>query len=295
MTRYIKILLAAFLALLLGLIAALVVISTISWEYAKPWINERATTLAERPAAVNGDLTLRWVKPPYQQGWRRWIPWPEISAHDIVLGSPWENAENTAAIKNLKIIVNPWALIDHKVQAPEVVIQDAAISLEKRQDGSNNWTFGDKRGAAPPSWTFELRDLSLKNVSLRYIDATRKLELAATFNSLRPSGTAHSQPAQAHSAPAGVDSDNGPASPGSGQYDINWTVEGSVEGEAVKGKGRMGTLLSLQAGAAPMRVDGNVQIGSTTIGVTGALPKLDFTGPLDVQLRLAGDVIFRRR
>ena len=88
MPRYVKIILAGLAALLLSLILCVIVISTVSWEYAKPWINQQASTLANRPVAVNGRLTLRWVKPSNQEGWRSWIPWPEISADNIMLGNP---------------------------------------------------------------------------------------------------------------------------------------------------------------------------------------------------------------
>lgn len=269
MPRYVKIILAGLAALLLSLILCVIVISTVSWEYAKPWINQQASTLANRPVAVNGRLTLRWVKPSNQEGWRSWIPWPEISADNIMLGNPWKDAENMANIKSLKVVFNPWALPGHTVQIQNLEVRDGNISLEKREDKSNNWTFGKQQDTQASTWDFKIQHLILNNVQLRFADQTRQLDLTATFNSLRqasPSAASNPEP-----------------------YEVDWVVKGTYQDKAVQGKGRMGTLLSLRADAAPLRMDGDVQIDSTSIGATGTLPKLDLSGPLDIQLRLSGD------
>src|SRR3546814_20940565 len=64
MQRYAKLILWTCLGLLLALVLAVTVLATMDWNRARPWINQQATELAGRPAAIQCDLALYWVKSP---------------------------------------------------------------------------------------------------------------------------------------------------------------------------------------------------------------------------------------
>lgn len=263
MPRSLKVVLWAVLGLMAALVLCVVLISTVSWTAAKPWINRQASALAHRQAGVEGDLTLRWVKPTDQAGWRRWLPWPEIHAENITLGNPWDASGNMAEITSLTVVFNPWALFAHTVQIRRLDIEDSALSFERRADKTNNWTFGADDGS-PSRWNFELQNIHLKNVAVRAVDVTRELDLKGTVNS-----------AQASSS----------GSP----YGVGWTASGTYRGEPVEGKGQLGKILSLQQSGTPFPVQGEARIGATTIAVEGSFTRQDTQTLLDVKLKLAGD------
>ncbi len=120
MPRYIKIILWGCVGLLVILILAVVIAATFNWNHAKPWINRQASELAHRPVAIEGDLSVKWLRSDEQSGWRGWVPWPEITAQQLIVGNPPESAleGNMAEIKNLTVVVNPWALLTHTVDLP---------------------------------------------------------------------------------------------------------------------------------------------------------------------------------
>src|SRR3546814_3283569 len=120
MPRYAKIILWTCLGLLLALVLAVTVLATMDWNRARPWINQQATELAGRPVAIQGDLALDWVKSPSATptGWRAKVPWPQITAHDLVVGNPagLELDQGMARVSGLSVVINPMALVAHKGQ-----------------------------------------------------------------------------------------------------------------------------------------------------------------------------------
>ncbi|MBV6271919.1 AsmA family protein [Alcaligenaceae bacterium CGII-47] len=263
MSRYRKLMLGAFILLAMSFIVVVVLISTVSWSYAKPWINRQASAIAHRPAAVNGELTLRWVKPIQQTGWRQWLPWPEIRADHIMLGNPRQEAGELAQIDHLTIVFNPWALFGRTVQVERLNIQDATLSLERRVDKSNNWTFGSDDEQASSDWTFDLRNVTLKDVVVELDDRIQNLQLNGNINS----------------------------TPQSSRYGLSWTASGTYRDAAVQGKGQLGDILALRHSKMSFPVQGDMQIGTTTINVEGAFTKKDANILIDVNLKLAGDTM----
>ncbi|MEO9122469.1 MAG: AsmA family protein, partial [Burkholderiaceae bacterium] len=133
MPRYAKIILWGCLVFLAGFILCVALVSTGGLNYAKPWLNRQASALADRPVAILGDLSLHWTRPRDQEGWRRWLPWPQIHAEQIIIGNPWNEPEtNMAEINAVTVSLNPLALLDHIVQISSLNVQGANILLERR-------------------------------------------------------------------------------------------------------------------------------------------------------------------
>src|SRR5690606_1502989 len=228
------------------------------------------TELAGRPVAIQGDLSLDWVKPgsAADQGWRGWVPWPEITAHDLVVGNPTGVASDRgmAKVSALKAVINPLALLARHVQIARLDIENAQLYLERSADGVANWTFANKESAeADKKWTVDLQKLSLKSVHAQVDDAASKLNLKTDLDTLNESG------------PEG--------------YGMGWKATGSYNGADITGEGKTGGVLSLRQGDDPFPLRGNVAIGTTKIGLEGSVTRPQSLAALDVKLTLEGETM----
>ncbi|WP_353149932.1 AsmA family protein [Pollutimonas bauzanensis] len=267
MPRYIKIILWACLGVVLTLVLAMLLVATFNWNYAKPWINRQATELAGRPVAIEGDLSVKWLGPAKQGGWRGWVPMPQITAQQITVGNPQDSKldVNMADIKNLEVVVNPLALLNQTIQIPRLKIESANVHLDRNAEGANNWTFTQPRAdkSAPSKWEFDLQTLQLSQARIRVVDAASKLDLDAELDSLEEVGKEG--------------------------YGIGFKASGSYNDADIKGTGQSGGILSLQSGSDPFPLQGEVKVGETAISIEGSVTRPQQLAGLDVRLKLAGD------
>jgi len=187
----------------LAVIAAFIIfILVFDWNRARPWINQRISESTGRQFAIQGDLKLAWHKPDTpQSGWSNWVPWPRLSAQDIVLGNPdWlSEPAQMAAIRQVTFTLNPLPLLSHKIVLPVLEIDTPQVFLLRDKDARNNWTF---KPSDPSAWDFELQKLILKTGTLQLKDALQKIDIRADIDTLDPDKencTALAGPSKAHS------------------------------------------------------------------------------------------------
>lgn len=267
MPRYVKIILGVCLSLIVLLALSVVLLATFDWNHARPWINRQASELTGRPVAIQGDLDVQWQKPGTEKGWRAWLPWPQITANDVIMGNPsWSPQEkNMAQVSRLSVLINTAALLDHTVQIASLQIGQADLLLQRQADGKANWTFNQDKKDAPSAWKVDLQSLSLESVRAQVIDAASQLDLKAELDTLQEQG------------PEG--------------YGLGWKAGGTYRDADIKGEGKTGGLLSLQEGGEPFPVRGEVHVGTTTIGLEGSVTRPQALAALDVRLKLAGDTM----
>jgi uncharacterized protein involved in outer membrane biogenesis len=267
MPRYIKIILWACSGILVTLALAVLIVATFNWNHAKPWINRQATELAHRPVAIEGDLSVNWLRFKEQNGWRGWVPWPEITAQGLTVGNPRGSAleGNMAEVKNLTVVINPWALLDHTIELPRLKVDEANVVLNRDAQGVNNWTFTDDEAAdkAPSKWQVDLQQVQLSRARVHVVDVPSKLDMNAELDTLQQT------------------SQEG--------YGIGFKASGTYNDAAIKGEGQTGDILSLQTGSAPFPLQGKVSVGETIIGIEGSVTKPQQLAALDVKLSLAGN------
>lgn len=252
------------LLLLLGLAAiGIALVLSLDWNRARPWINQRVSEATGRPFAIRGDLVLQWNNPETETGWRRWVPWPRLSAHDITLGNAdWsKTGPHLAEIKQLTFSLNPLSLLDHTIRIPTLELAGPVLSLERTADGKNNWTLASDN-TAPSAWKLDLQRLVLNHGTVKLADAQAKLNLKIDVESL-PRETAEG-------------------------YGIGWKLGGTFRQTPLHGSGRAGAVLSLQQDKKPYPLQAGVQIGTTRIDIAGTLTKPDALAALDLRLKLSG-------
>ncbi|AKZ65045.1 hypothetical protein F506_22435 [Herbaspirillum hiltneri N3] len=253
------------LAGVIALIVLLVIlIITFDWNRARPWINQRVSDATGRHFAIQGDLVVKWRAPDSPQtSWARWIPWPHVSANDIVLGNPdWAPANsNMATVKQLNVTLNPWPLLQHKIVLPDLEAQDPYLQLLRRKDAVNNWTF--KSDDSPSTWQFRPEKIVIRKGVVELDDAIQKARARAEIDTLDPDKEKI--------------------------YGIGWSVKGSFNKADINGEGKAGGVLSLQDESKPYPLEADVRVGKTRIAVKGTLTKPQELAALDLQLNLSGD------
>jgi uncharacterized protein involved in outer membrane biogenesis len=245
------------LALLATIGFLIALIAAFDWNRAKPWINERVSNATGRMFAVRGDLTVDWQAPPASvTGWRRWIPWAHVRAHDIVLGNPdWVDApSDMARIKQLSATIAPLPLLRRQVIVPELRLDTPRLHLQRAGDGRNNWTFDD---GPPSAWHFRLDRLRIDSGMVRLVDGIRNADIRAGIDS-RADDT------------------------------IAWKLTGSLAGDEVSGSGEAGRILALQEQQTQYPIKADLKVGKTRIAANGTLTNPRQLAALDLELKLSG-------
>lgn len=303
----------------LALIAILViVIMTFDWNRLKPWLNRTVSEAIGRPFAVNGDLVLTWKKPVDESGWRRWVPWPRLSASDIVVGNPeWASEPQFATARELIFLLRPLPLLAKQIALPSIAVDGPSVSLERLADSRNNWTFPTKESKEPSRWELEIGAVELSRGSIALKDAVKKVTLRVDVDTIGdqalydrtrdgdlPLGakadTAASAPSAASVPPASKSAQTSPASAASGseanatgvtgeRYGIRWRATGTYNQATINATGKAGAVLSLRDSNRPFPLQADVRVGSTRASIEGTLTDPVHLGALDVRLRLSGD------
>lgn len=257
-----KFLLATGLGLLLaGLLMVLLVpltISLIDWNIAKPWITERVSRASGRTFAIHGDLHLSWQKPAdTEQSWRRFIPWPHLRAHELALGNPdWSGTGPTMVkVPQVDFTLNPLLLFDKTISVSSLVLTDPELVLELGQDGQNNWTFKQNETRSP--WRLELQDLALTRGTVRLVDPVKQADVSTRINTLADGS-------------------------------VVWRIDGKLRNDIVRGEGKAGALLSLQASDVKYPVEAQLKVGQTDVSARGTLTNPRHFSALDVTLKISG-------
>lgn len=247
------------LAILVLCVAALL---SFDWNRAKPWVSTHVSEATGRTFAIQGNLGITWHTPPGDvPGWRSWIPWPRLTAQDVRFGNPeWAHAPLMVEAQQVTFSINPLPLIEKRIVIPTLSLDTPKLTLERQQDGRNNWTFGS--GGQPSAWKLDLQRLALHRGTIQIIDAIRDAKLDVKLDML---DEAHAE-----------------------GYRIGWTLGGILGGEKVEGRGKAGSILSLKDQSTEYPLEADVHVGKTTLQAKGTLTDPRKLVALDLQLKISG-------
>ncbi|WP_292932757.1 AsmA family protein [Noviherbaspirillum sp.] len=229
------------------------------WNRTKPWISSRVAEATGRAFNIGGNLSLTWHAPQGEQGWRAWVPWPRLAARDVSFGNPdWAEKPFMAKAREVSFSISPLPLLSKKIVIPSLALSTPELSLERLQDGRNNWTFGS---GGKSEWQFELQRLILTKGEVQLKDAIKHANLKAEIDTL---GNGNDE-----------------------NLRLGWRVAGTYNGEEVSGQGRAGGILSLQQKNTQYPIDATVRVGKTSIDAKGSLTDPRRVAALDLQLKIA--------
>ncbi|MEL7697703.1 MULTISPECIES: AsmA family protein [Pantoea] len=272
--------------LLLLIVIIIVVIATFDWNRLKPTINKKVTTELNRPFAIRGDLGVDWARNPQEQGWRRWVPWPQVHAEDIMLGNPPDIPDLTMVhLQRIDATLAPLALLHKELFIPWIKLQRPDARLVQTADKKNNWTFNlassdsNDQQAAPSAWSFRLDNILFDQGQIRYRDAINHADVTVQVNPL-------GKPVPYGQIAGGDDKQQG-----AGDFVFGWQARGTYNDEKLNGEGKIGGMLSLRSQTTPFPVQADIRNGTTRVQVTGGVKDPMNLGGLDVRLRFSGDTL----
>jgi uncharacterized protein involved in outer membrane biogenesis len=274
-------------AVLLLVIAALIVfILTFDWNRARPYINRKVSESTGRDFAIEGDLRVKFRQGlQTEPGWRRYVPRPEISAGNVRMSNPtWSSVgPQMAAAQRIDISMHLLPLLHKQVVLTDLGLVAPVVALQRREDGSNTWTFHPDKKDEPSEWSVEIQRMAFANGNLRYLDEGIGLDLRAKVASIAGDAGGAGKAAPA-SAPA---ADN--AAPPVQKFGLQFELGGSYHKAPVSGSGKAGAVLSLQDERTVYPVQADAKIGANKISVDGTLTDPRSLSGIDLKLSLAGD------
>ncbi|MBM7061272.1 AsmA family protein [Pseudomonas sp. UL073] len=275
-------------AVLVLLLAMLVIaIATFDWNRIKPTLNEKVSAALDRPFAIDGDLSVRWLREGDEAGWRRLLPWPHLVAEQLRLGNPeWLKGGEFVSLQRVELRLSPLPLLWKQVVIPQIQLTAPQAQLVRRADGRNNWNFdlGSQDPQAPEAapWTLEIGSIGFDRGVLRLDDES--LNSQATLQ-VEPLGKPipFSDIVGAKVAAKAREQQAVPQ-----DYAFGWKVDGRLRGLPLAGSGKVGGLLALRDASQPLPLQADVRIGATHIVLAGTLSDPANLGALDLRLQLSG-------
>jgi len=182
--RWFRLLLVIGAIIVLVPVAVLVFIATYDWNAAKPWIVQHAGDAIGRPVTVQGDLDVAWQWRRSDERGTHWSPGFHVRAAGVrVANAEWARAPDAAALDALELDVSAWPLLFHRIDLPNVRFVGPLLHVERRADGSDNWTFVSP-GTGAGTWTIVPGTLAFGAGEIVVLDAQRKLDLRAKIEPL---------------------------------------------------------------------------------------------------------------
>ncbi len=287
MTTRRKILLAIILMVLALPAVFAVVVGNLDWNRFKPTINEKVTAAIGRPFAIRGDLSVNWDRQPQETGWRAWLPWPRITASDIMIANaPWGQAPALATLERATFTLAPLPLLARHVVIRQVQLSHPSADLERQADGTANWVFVMPDTGEPSPWKLDLNEIGFDQGRVGYRDAQLKAELEVLVDPLgKPVPFAE---LAGNAVDAAQDEPAADPRPAPADYVFGWKIKGKYKDLPVQGEGKVGGMLALRDGSQPFPLQADVSTGSTKASVVGTLTDPLQLGALDLRLKLSG-------
>ena len=263
------------------LMAALVLfLMLFDWNLLKPTINDRVSSALDRPFAIEGDLAVAWRRESQTGGWRAWLPWPHISAEQMVLGNPeWTEGDHFVSLERVDLQLGLLPLLRKTVSIPRIDVLGPNVDMQRLADGRDNWTFDLGSEESDPSpWVLDIGTIGFDQGQIKVDDAISNLQLELQVEPL--------------GEPIAFDEILGnaeqPTEVTTQDYAFAWRAEGRYQEQPVQGQGKIGGLLALQDDTLPFPLEADIRAGSTRIRLVGTLTDPQNLGALDLHLRLSG-------
>jgi len=293
MTRGKKVGLWILAVVLFFLVALVVVVVTFDWNCLKPTINERASEALHRPVSIDGDLDVSWQWPSGDSGWQHWIPWPRLHAEDIHVGSPDAVTDaDLVSVEALDVTLSPLPLFNKTLSLPDIALSGGEATLERLEDGSNNWTFdlgnsgkSDQAGNGSDQgsgWTIDVGQIDFDPIDVHYEDAILAANVDATIQLLGDPIAFNEITGEDSSAQRATQGQN------VADYVFGWSAQGKYKGQAFDGNGHLGGLEALRTHDAPYPVQADVKAGATEVAVNGTLTDPLSPKEIDLDLEFSG-------
>ena len=127
----------------IGLLALAIVVLLLLWDWNwfKRPIERIVTAKTGREFNIDGNLDVDLGRTA------------TITADGLrMANAPWAKAPRFASVQRLTFDLRLWPLLRRHVEIPRIALQGAELRLERRADGSGNWTFKPGGGGELPDF-----------------------------------------------------------------------------------------------------------------------------------------------
>lgn len=260
MTRTWRIVLIVLAVPTVLLAAFVVLLATVDWNRARPWLADKVTEATGRRFVIDGDLALSWERPPETRGGWRYLPWPHLRAHQVALGNPdWADSGRwMARVPQLDFTLNLPALLHREVRIEQARLDGPELVFEKAGEDRKNWIFTPSKHRPQDSdWRIAISNLAVASGQVRYLDRARATDLSLRLDT---------------------------AADGS----VRWTASGRYNDESLQGRGMAGALLALRTSDARYPVAADITVGDTHVRARGTVTDPADPSALDIRLEITG-------
>jgi uncharacterized protein involved in outer membrane biogenesis len=266
------------------LIALVLFIALFNWNRARPWLGQKLSSSIGRPMAINGDLTVDWLRNPDAHGLANWIPWPRFVARDISIANPeWARQRRFATVQEVRFSLSPLALIGHTIDIPSLKLIGPSVDIERDKEGRANWHFNFAKGPGG-KWKLDIGEVALGAGKVRMDDD--KLDLHMDFT-LQPLGKPI--PFSEIMPPASGARSSAPPPHSDQKYYFAWTAKGTWRGANASGSGKLGSVLAMSDASMPFPLQADLRLRDLHIAVVGTLTDPAHLGALDMNLEMSGE------
>ncbi|MTD37376.1 AsmA family protein [Erwinia sp. CPCC 100877] len=276
----------------LGVVVAIVVlgvglvafIATFDWNRLRPVINDKVSSELQRPFEIRGDLSVAWVRHPEEPGWRRWVPWPQVTARDVMLGNPPDIPDKTMVLlPKVEATLSPAALLTKTVWLPWLRLVQPDVRLIRLSEKHYNWRFeqgneSSKDKKPPSAWSFRLDNILFDRGRITVDDRVTKAQMTVMVDPLGKPLAFSEVTGSGKSGAAKV-----------GDYVFGLRINGRYKGQDIAGRGKIGGMLALRSEGTPFPLQADVRAGQSRLAVSGTISNPMAFGGADLRLRLSGD------
>ena len=282
MTRAGRILIWIVVAIAVLLVAIVLFVALFNWNNARPWLDQRLSTSIGRPVAINGDLTVSWLRNPDANGVARWVPWPRFTAQDVSIANPgWARQPRFATVQQVRFSLNPLALLSHTIDIPSLKLHGPAVDAERDKQGRANWAFKFAHGGG--NWKLDIGEVGFDAGSIHWNDD--KLDMHLDFD-VKPLG----KPIPFDQiVPASGSAQATPLPHSNQAYYFAWTAKGTWRGAQARGSGKIGSVLALSDASMPFPLQADLRLRDLHIKLAGTLSDPVHLGALDLNLDVSGN------
>ena len=260
--RIAKYLAIAGVAVVILLVAAAVILSTLDFNEYKQQIADEAKKATGRDLAIEGDLRLNVFTLN-----------PGLAVDGVrFANAPWGSKPDMATIKRFEVKINLLPLLSGTLNVDSVVLSGADILLERNKAGKGNYEFGpakkaerakkDGAGDAGQLPNLALHEVSIEDARLTYKDAQSGQTIVLAVEQLTLSG--------------GSD------------LPLDVTLKGSYNDAPFSVTGGMGSMLALVGGDDPWPLSIKAEAGGATVSVKGKIGNPAAVSGLDLSVSVTG-------
>src|SRR3954469_7651796 len=198
------------------------------------------------------------------------IAWPFVPTLRLrgvnIENAPWASRQPMAVAGEVEFTFEMTSIWGERTIVTRMLLADADISMERKADGRRNWRLTEPDDRGPGK--IRVLTLDAQRSKIHFINEGIDFEIVA-----------QTTPVDVNARPSPVDE----------VLVNNLNVNGTYQGVRFNGSALIGNFMSFRESRQWFPLRGHLSAGKTRLDIDGRLADIFDLGPVDAQMRLAGD------